>query len=57
MPQEVQDALDKGMGDDFIAPEATIKPLLDAIVEYIPHPVGNKAEPLQMLISSLEYDT
>lgn len=57
MPQEVQDELDRGMTDQFVAPEATIQPLLDSIVEYIPHPTGDRTEPFQMLISSLEYDT
>ncbi|MEI7604327.1 MAG: GTP-binding protein [bacterium] len=33
-----------------------VAPLLDAIIEYVPSPVGNDDEPFQMQITSLEYD-
>lgn len=33
-----------------------LKPLLDAIIRYIPAPPANSEEPLQVLISSMEYD-
>lgn len=31
-------------------------PIFDQIVEYVPAPTGDKTEPFQMLITSLEYD-
>src|SRR5690606_21092310 len=38
-------------------PPADIKPLLEAIVSHFPAPVGDANEPLQMQITSLEYDS
>lgn len=35
---------------------ATIKPLLDKIIEYMPAPVGDANEPFQMQISTLDFD-
>lgn len=37
-------------------PEATILPLLDKVIDYIPSPVDNTDKPLQMLVSNLDYD-
>lgn len=34
-----------------------LKPLLDAIVDYVPAPADQSADPFQMLITSLEYDS
>ncbi len=36
--------------------EGDMTPLLDAILEYVPAPTGNESEPLQMLVTSLDYD-
>lgn len=36
--------------------EGDMRPLLDAILEYIPSPVGDPEGPAQILFSSLEYD-
>ncbi len=36
--------------------EGDMSPLLDAIIEYFPAPVGDPNEPLQMLVTSLDYD-
>ena len=36
--------------------EGDMRPLLDAILEYIPSPVGDMEGPTQVLFSSLEYD-
>lgn len=36
--------------------EGDMRPLLDAILEYIPSPVGDPDGPAQILFSSLEYD-
>lgn len=36
--------------------DGDMTPLLDAIIEYIPSPVGSETEPLQMLVTSLDYD-
>jgi GTP-binding protein len=36
-------------------PGTNMIPLLDKIIEYIPHPAGDGEAPLQMLISSLDY--
>lgn len=36
--------------------EGDMRPLLDAILEYIPSPVGESDGPAQILFSSLEYD-
>lgn len=33
-----------------------LKPLFDTIIEYIPAPVGDSQAPLQMLITTLDYD-
>ncbi|MGE5380847.1 MAG: translational GTPase TypA [Methylocystaceae bacterium] len=43
-----------GLSPDDTAPD--MRPLLDAILKQIPPPVINLEEPLQMLISSLDYD-
>ncbi|SHH35084.1 GTP-binding protein [Thermosyntropha lipolytica DSM 11003] len=37
-------------------PAVDMKPLLDAILKYIPAPEGNPDQPLQMVISSIDYD-
>jgi len=37
--------------------EADVAPLLDAIIDLIPAPVGDENEPLQMQITTLEYDS
>lgn len=42
--------------EDIQNTEATIEPLLRAIVEKIPSPTGNENEPFQMLITTLDYD-
>lgn len=36
--------------------EGDIHPLLDAIVDHIPAPTGNENEPLQMQVTSLDFD-
>lgn len=36
--------------------EGDMTPLLDAIIDYIPSPKGDEKEPLQMLVTSLDYD-
>ena len=33
-----------------------LKPLFDKIIEYIPAPEGNEEEPLQLLVSSIDYN-
>lgn len=33
-----------------------LEPLLDAIIEYIPEPVGDLDKPLQLLVSNIDYD-
>ncbi len=33
-----------------------IKPLLDAIIKHVPSPTGNESDPLQMQITTLEFD-
>ena len=37
-------------------PGDDLKPLLDMIVNYVPAPKGNSDEPLQLLISNIDYD-
>ncbi|MGB9734814.1 MAG: translational GTPase TypA [bacterium] len=37
-------------------PPSTLKPLFDAIVEYIPHPDINENDDFEMMISQLSYD-
>lgn len=37
-------------------PGTSLKPLLDTILEYIPMPGGDSDKPLQMLVSSLDYN-
>ncbi len=37
-------------------PGENLKPLLDTIVEYIPAPEGEPEEPLQLLVSSIDYN-
>lgn len=37
-------------------PRGDMRPLLDAILEHIPAPEGDTSAPLQLLISSLQYD-
>ena len=39
-----------GLADDF-------RPLFDAIVREVPHPIADREGPLQMLVASLDYDT
>lgn len=34
-----------------------IFPLLDAIIEHVPAPIGDSTEPLQMLVTTLDHDT
>ncbi len=34
----------------------TILPLLDAVIEYTPCPMGDRQAPLQMLVSNIDYD-
>ncbi len=41
---------------DLNVREGDMRPLLDAILEYIPSPVGESDGPAQILFSSLEYD-
>ena len=40
---------------DHTAREGTMEPLFELITEAVPAPTGNPAEPLQMLVSSLDY--
>ena len=37
-------------------PGTDLKPLFETILEYIPEPEGNADEPLQMLVSSIDYN-
>jgi GTP-binding protein len=37
-------------------PEGNLKPLLDTILSYIPAPEGPEDEPLQLLVSSIDYN-
>ena len=36
--------------------DGTIDPIFDAIIEHVPAPVGNREEPLQILISNIDHD-
>ena len=36
--------------------DGTINPIFDAIIEHVPAPEGNSEEPLQILISNIDYD-
>ncbi|MEP7103351.1 MAG: GTP-binding protein [Candidatus Dojkabacteria bacterium] len=47
----------KNAQGDFSTVPGDISPLLDAIIEHIPAPVGDINGPLQMQICSLEYDS
>lgn len=47
-PEEVIRGLETGQG--------SVLPLLDAILEYVPKPTGSAEQPLQLLISNLDYD-
>ncbi len=38
-------------------PAAVIKPLLEEIINFVPAPTGDENQPLQMQVTSLEYDT
>ena len=40
---------------DYNTPGSDMKPLLDMIIDKIPMPSGSVSEPLQMLVSSLDY--
>jgi GTP-binding protein len=40
---------------DYNVPSTNMRPLLDMIIEKIPMPQGSTEEPLQMLVSSLDY--
>ncbi len=45
---------------DLTVPDSTkgdLSPLMEKIVEYFPHPIGDETGPLQMQVSSLEYNT
>jgi GTP-binding protein len=44
-----------GTGPDDLAED--LRPLFEAIIEYIPPPVGDPDGPFQMLVASLDYDT
>ncbi|MGJ8729822.1 translational GTPase TypA [Listeria aquatica] len=44
------------MDSDPANQEATMKPLLDTIIEHIPAPVDNSDEPLQFQVSLLDYN-
>jgi GTP-binding protein len=51
--------LPKALNDDIenpIYPESDMKVLLDAIVKYVPAPTGDSTQPLQMQITTLEFD-
>jgi GTP-binding protein len=37
--------------------DATLKPLFDAILQHVPAPAGEEAEPFQMLVSALAWDS
>ena len=37
--------------------QGSVKPLLDAIVRYVPAPAGNAQAPLQLMVSTLDYDS
>lgn len=41
---------------DHNLPGTDLKPLFEAIIEHIPAPTGNLDAPLQMLVSSIDYD-
>ncbi|MEO6729434.1 MAG: GTP-binding protein [Candidatus Dojkabacteria bacterium] len=47
----------KGANGDYSDVEGDITPLLEAIVEYIPAPIGDVNGDLQMQICTLEYDS
>ncbi len=47
-PEDVLERLHTGGG--------SVMPLLDAIIEHVPAPEGNEFEPLQLLVSNLDYD-
>ena len=40
-----------------IESNATLEPLFEKIISYIPAPKGNKEEPFQMLVTSLDSDS
>ncbi len=40
---------------DMAKPNDNMKPVYDAIIKYVPGPKANPKEPLQMLVTSLEY--
>jgi len=41
---------------DLAVPGTDLSPLFETIVSHIPHPTGDPNAPLQMLVSSLDYD-
>ena len=45
-----------GIAKTAVEDEATdLRPLFDAILEHIPHPIGNHEETLQMMVANLDY--
>ncbi|MDQ6710795.1 MAG: translational GTPase TypA [Candidatus Dormibacteraeota bacterium] len=41
---------------DLRYPGTTLEPLLDALLTYVPPPLGDTAGPLQLMVSNLDYD-
>ena len=41
---------------DLVTPREDMQALFDAILEYVPAPVGNPEAPLQLLVAALDYD-
>ena len=37
--------------------QGSVKPLLDAIIQYVPAPAGKAQAPLQLMVSTLDYDS
>jgi len=55
-PEVYGSAKNGWMGTDWRNPTDTIEPLMDMIIEHIPHPVVDEGN-LQMLITSLDYSS
>lgn len=49
--------LPDGTPETYGQNQGDVKPLLDKIIEYVPETNGSEAEPFQMQISSLEFDS
>lgn len=42
--------------NDLAVPATDLRPLFEAIIRHVPPPMGDRDEPLQMLVTTLDYD-